>query len=137
MEQVKNQLKRGRGMQEVAIHEKDLNLRWSNLHGRLECVKVKKAKTLELWLNKQVTKDTIHEIKTLHILKSGKVVSLKVIPEKSKYAVPSIYGQYEAPMFYIATPINREAYHDYFLSEKKLRNKQKNKKGSTMKRGEL
>lgn len=114
MEQVKNQLQRGRVMQEVAIHEKDLNLRWSNLQGRLVCVKVKKAKTLELWLNKQVTKNTIHEIKTLHILKSGKVVSLKVIPEKSKYAAPSIYGQYEAPMFYIKDKITKEDYTDSF-----------------------
>ena len=62
----------------------------------------------------------------IHLLKNGKTLTLKVDTERSKFGFEQ-NSTFEVPMFYIETRIKREAYHDYFLSEKELRNEQKNR----------
>ncbi|MCO5542055.1 PrgU family protein, partial [Enterococcus faecalis] len=121
-------------MKELAIQEKEVNTRWQGFRGRLLMIKVKKGKTFELLTNNQVTPENIHEIDVIHLLKNGKTLTLKVDTERSKFGFEQ-NSTFEVPMFYIETRIKREAYHDYFLSEKELRNEQKNRQGSTMKRG--
>ncbi len=110
-------------MKELAIQEKEVNTRWQGFRGRLLMIKVKKGKTFELLTNNQVTPENIHEIDVIHLLKNG---TLKVDTERSKFGLEQ-NSTFEVPMFYIETRIKRQAYHDYFLSEKELRNEQKNR----------
>lgn len=127
MEQVKEHVERSGVMRELAIQAKEVNFRWqgSGLKGRLVMVKVKRAKALELLLNKQVTPENIQEIEVIHLISNKRTLALRVIPEKSKYERTE-KAQYEGPMFYIETRMKRDAYHNHFLSEKERRNEQKN-----------
>lgn len=125
MEQVEERTERRVAMKELAIQEKEVNIRWQGLRGRLLMLKVKKAKTLELLTNNQVTPENIQEIGVIHLVKNGKILTLKVNTERSKFGIEQ-YSKFEVPMFYIETRIKRQAYHDYFLSEKERLNEQKN-----------
>lgn len=113
MDAVKEQMKRSDVMRELAIQEKDLSLQWRGGKGQLLYVKLKKTKTLEAWVNKQITKDTIHEISSIKIIKNGRALNLTVSTEKSTYRY-SHSGKYEAPVFYIATAITKEKYDRVF-----------------------
>lgn len=134
MEQVKESTERSVEMKELAIQEKEVNKRWQGFRGRLLMIKVKKGKTYELLTNKQVTPENIRKIDVIHLLKNGKTLTLKVDTERSKFGLEQ-NSTFEVPMFYIDTRIKREAYNDYFLSDKELRNKQKNKQAAVIERG--
>lgn len=103
-------------MREIAIQEKDLALQWRGGKGKLLYVKLKKAKTLEMWANKLITKANIHEITTLKIMKNGRTVNLKIDPTRSTYK-ESFSGKYSAPVFYMDTVITKEEYERIFTSK--------------------
>jgi len=93
----------------LAIQEKDLSLQWRKGKGRLLYVKLKKSKTLEAWVNQQITKENIHEITQLRILKNGRTLNLDIDTSKTRFK-PSLSGEYEAPAFYVKTEIRKEDY---------------------------
>ena len=61
--------KRGKGMKEIAIQEKDLTLQWRGNTGKLVKVRLKNTRAMEMWYNKQITEENIQEITTLNIIK--------------------------------------------------------------------
>lgn len=96
-------------MRELAIQEKDLTLQWQGGNGRLLYVKVKKAKTLEAWVNGQITKENIHEIEKLKIIKNGKAINLAVDTKKAMFKRSSL-GEYDIPIFHITSKIMKKQY---------------------------
>lgn len=100
-------------MREVAIQEKDLTFQWRGGKGKLLYVKLKKAKTQEAWVNGQITKQNIHDIDRLKIIKKGRAVDLAVNTSKTAYR-RSFSGKYDAPVFYIATEITKPDYDRIF-----------------------
>lgn len=103
-------------MREIAIQEKDLALQWRGGKGQLLYVKLKKAKTLEARVNNLITKRNIHEISSLKILKNQRTFTLKVDTQRTTY-LHSPSGHYDAPVFYIETPITKAEYERIFNSK--------------------
>lgn len=100
-------------MREIAVQEKDLTFQWRGGKGKLLNVKMKKAKTLEMWANKLITKTNITEISTIRIMKNGRSVNLVVDPKRNTYK-ESFSGKYDAPVFYITSEITKSEYEKIF-----------------------
>lgn len=103
-------------MRQIAIQEKDLALQWRGGKGKLLYVKLKKAKTLEARGNNIITPRNIHEISEIKVLKNNRMFNLKVASEKTTYR-RSFSGKYDAPVFYIDTPITKAEYERIFNSK--------------------
>lgn len=98
----------------VTILEKDLTLQWtSGVKKKLLYVKVKKGKTMEAFANKLITKDNIYEISQLAIMKKGRTINLNVKVDRTTYK-HSFSGNFDAPVFYIASEISKEEYDHIF-----------------------
>lgn len=103
-------------MREIAIQEKDLALQWRGGKGQLLYVKLKKAKTLEARVNNIITPKNIHEVDTIKIIRNNRTFNVKVATEKTTYR-RSFSGKYDAPVFYIETPITKAEYERIFNSK--------------------
>lgn len=104
-------------MRVLTIQEKDLQFTWKRGEQQLDYLTLRNSKILESWENQLITRDNIHEISRIKILKNLETFELLIDTQKSGYYFSQKYGV-AIPVFYLKHKLYRRDYDKLFKRHK-------------------
>lgn len=104
-------------MRVLTIQEKDIHFNWERGKNRLNSFSLRNSKVLESWENQLVTRDNIHEISRVKILKNLETVEFPIDTKKSGYYFSHTLGV-AVPVFYLEIELSRKDYDKLFKRKK-------------------